>query len=348
MNGKTVFVIGAGASKEASLPTGNELKGRISSLLDIRFEWGTKQKSGDYLITQALYALVKQPDGRNGDINPYLHEAWHIRDALPQAISIDNFIDCQRENEKIAVCGKRAIVRSILDAEKSSILYFDKFDRNPGIEYPSLETTWYLPFFKLITENCDKNDLEERFNSIALIIFNYDRCLEHFLYHALQKYYRVSEMEAADLIKLISIYHPYGSVGPLPWSGVGGSIEYGAEPNANQLLDLTSKIKTFTEGTDPDSSDILDIKEHVCQANKLVFIGFAFHKLNMQLIAPENCARTSPKSAKCFASTLGISKSDQEVITRQIYDLYNNKINVNMTNLACCAFFSEFWRSLAF
>ena len=94
MSGKTVFIVGAGASKEARLPTGNELKKAISNLLDIRFdEFGTKQISGDRLITQALRAFVKLQDGRNGNIDPYLDEAWHIRDALPQAISIDNFID---------------------------------------------------------------------------------------------------------------------------------------------------------------------------------------------------------------------------------------------------------------
>lgn len=347
MDSKTVFIIGAGASKEANLPTGNELKESISSLLDIRFD-PIQQKSGDYLITNALRALVRQPDGRNGDINPYLHEAWHIRDAMPQAISIDNFIDCQRGNEKIATCGKLAIVRSILDAEKSSILYFDKFDRNPGIEYNSLDKTWYLPFFQLLTENCEKKDIEERFNSIALIIFNYDRCLEHFLYHALQNYYRVSDSEAAELIKLLSIYHPYGSVGLLPWYGQGGAMEFGAEPNANQLLELTNKIKTFTEGTDPGSSDILAIKEHVCQADKLVFIGFAFHKLNMQLISPDNCERIDKKEPKCYATTFGISESDKKVISEQICHLYNTNVGVNMANLACSAFFSEFWRSLAF
>jgi hypothetical protein len=119
MTKNTVFVIGAGASKEANLPTGYELKSKISKLLDIRFSHGYQQTSGDYVITDALRRLVLNSDGRSGDINPYLHEAWHIRDALPQAISIDNFIDAHRDNDKIALCGKLAIVRSILDAEKT-------------------------------------------------------------------------------------------------------------------------------------------------------------------------------------------------------------------------------------
>ncbi|WP_428357229.1 hypothetical protein [Methyloprofundus sp.] len=130
MDINTVFVIGAGAgaSKEANLPTGRELKDKISRLLDIRFDFH-QQEHGDYQIVNALRELVKGEDGKNGDINPYIHEAWHIRDALPQAISIDNFIDSQRGNEKIAICGKLAIVRSILDAEKNSILFFEKHGR---------------------------------------------------------------------------------------------------------------------------------------------------------------------------------------------------------------------------
>ena len=57
MDNKTVFVIGAGASKEANLPTGFELKGRIAKLLDIDFDFH-KQISGDYKIVSALSALA--------------------------------------------------------------------------------------------------------------------------------------------------------------------------------------------------------------------------------------------------------------------------------------------------
>ena len=42
-----VIVIGAGASKEARLPTGVELRHKIAALLDIRFEFGSRKISGD-------------------------------------------------------------------------------------------------------------------------------------------------------------------------------------------------------------------------------------------------------------------------------------------------------------
>lgn len=118
----TVFVIGAGASKEVHIPIGSELKEKIVQLLNIQYDFD-KRISGDPVIEHALYEHAKGKDGRPGDINPYLHEAWHIRDALTQAISIDNFIDTHKNNDKLALCGKLAIVRSILQSEQDSLLF---------------------------------------------------------------------------------------------------------------------------------------------------------------------------------------------------------------------------------
>lgn len=340
----TVFVIGAGASAEAGLPTGLELKEQVSRLLDIRFGFN-RQKSGDYQIASALQLHVNDSEGRDGDFDSYLHEAWRIGDSMPLAISIDSFVDSQPGNPKIALCGKLAIVRSILEGERNSSLIIDEYKQNLGTEYGRLENTWYLPFFRLLTENREKSELEERFKSVVLIVFNYDRCLEYFLHHALRNYYRISGKEAASLLKHIRIHHPYGSVGLLPWHGASGSIEFGAEPDARQVLELSKKIKTFTEGTNPESSDIADIKSHICNSNKLVFIGFAFHELNMELITPFHCEGNRPS---CYATTFGISDSDQEAVESQVKQLYKKDVQVRLANLRCGDFFNEYWRSLAF
>lgn len=346
MTKNTVFVIGAGASKEAGLPTGYELKNNISQLLDIGFDY--QQISGDHVIADALRIYVRNPDGRNGDIDPYLHEAWHIRDALVQAMSIDNFINQHRDNDKIALCGKLAIVRSILAAEKRSHLYFERSRIDSNINFSSLEKTWYIHFFQLLTENCTINDLKERFKSITLIIFNYDRCIEHYLYYSLQNVYRLSNSEASELVKNINIYHPYGDVGTLPWINRNGAMEFGAEPGSQKLLELSQKIKTFTEGTVPEASEILEIRKHMGIADRVVFLGFAFHKLNMQLIAPSHVDDANDSEVKCFATTYGISDNDKVVVDERIKALYRGEIKVSMTNLSCGEFFKEYWRSLLF
>lgn len=347
MSTNTVFIIGAGASEEAKLPTGDKLKGQIAKLLDIRFdEWEVKlEQHGDRRILEALRIHARNQDEPT---TKYLSAALHIRDALPQAISIDNFIDAHRDDHKIALCCKLAIIRSILNAEKGSLLYFERSIKQPNINYNSLKATWYSPFFKLLTENCTKDDLRERIKSITLIIFNYDRCIEHFIYYALQNYYGLTNIEAADLVNTIHIYHPYGDVGTLQGVARKGEIAFGVDPNAEKLLELSQKIKTFTESTDPESSEILKIREHMFKANKVVFLGFAFHKLNMQLITPVTSDDKVKSHVKCFATTYKISNNDKEIIEEQIKELYRSEIRVSLANLRCCEFFTEFWRSLSF
>lgn len=349
MDRKTVYVVGAGASKEANLPTGDELKSKIAQLLDIRFPDGYNQKSGDFTICEALRLFVRENNNQNGDLNSYLYEAWHVNSAMPQAISIDNFIDTHRENAKIALCGKLAIVKSILDAERHSHLYFKNERIDSTVNFETLKKTWYGSFFQLLTENCSKDELKARLQTITLIIFNYDRCVEHFLLHALQNYYKIKEAEAAELVKYINIYHPYGQVGYLPWQQPQSSVGFGETPNAQKLLTLANQIKTFAEGTDPNASEIAEIKEHMASASHLIFLGFAFHKLNMQLIAP---SRTEEEFnvVRCYATAYEVSDSNKEQITEQITMLYSSRadVSVKMSNKTCSGFFGDFWRSLAF
>jgi len=109
-NKKTVFIIGAGGSKEAGLPIGSELKTEIAKALDIRFKDLARMVSGDNCIFEAFFlAKVANDQDPNAPLRSLQQAGWHIRDAMPQAISIDNFIDTHSENKHIELCGKLAI-----------------------------------------------------------------------------------------------------------------------------------------------------------------------------------------------------------------------------------------------
>ena len=344
-NKKLTLIVGAGASKELGLPVGSELKQKIASLLDIRFDFNV-QKSGDYQITSALEVAVREPDGRR-DINPHLHAAWRIRDAMPQAISIDNFIDNHQGDGKIELCGKLAIVKSILDAEKRSKIYVDPSNNRNGINYANTEMCWLNPFTRLLTESCRVDQLEERLGSIAFVIFNYDRCIEHYLYHALQNYYKISETKVAQLLNAVKFYHPYGSVGALPWQGQENVAAFGGELRADSLLENARQIKTFTEGTDPSSSEICEIREAVATSSNLLFLGFAFHKLNMQLICHGTVAIDEISQKRAFATALGLSKSDCSAIAAEICSMRGSLKTDIRNDLTCAAIFSEYTRGIS-
>lgn len=347
-NKKTLYIVGAGASSEANLPTGYELKEKIASLLDIRFDRRYTQLSGDSYICEALRIYVNQSEIQKKDINPYLHAAWRIRDAMPQAISIDNFIDTHNDDKKIELCGKLAIVRSILDAERNSLLYIDNSNIYNRLNFSSLEKTWYASFMMLLTENCTKENLSRRLKSIALIVFNYDRCIEHFLYNSLKNYYDLKRGETGKLVNEIEIYHPYGVVGSLPWQS-DQSVEFGAELHPQELLNLTHQIKTFTESTDPQSKEILAIRNNVNKADPIVFLGFAYHELNMKLLMPDSSTPDLSKLRSCFGTAKRISGHNCGMIKDQLKAFYKGNVDYLIINnkLDCNRLFEEYWRSLS-
>src|SRR6478736_4683231 len=183
---KTVFIVGAGASKEVGLPIGSELKKLIATALDIQVARGSYQLTGgNQHIYEALrHTAVQNPTQR--DLLRSLQSAcWKIRDAMPQATSIDSFLDVHSDDKHIELVGKLAIVQAILEAEAESRLFVDPLQANQRIDFESVESTWFNGFFQRLTANCKQSDLAERLSSVALIIFNYDRCIEHYLYYAL-------------------------------------------------------------------------------------------------------------------------------------------------------------------
>jgi hypothetical protein len=346
---RTVFVLGAGASKEALLPMGSELKARIAKFLDIRFESGIRQVSGDHLITEALRHHTQACVPPSRDINPFLHAGRRIRDGMPQAISIDNFVDAHAEDKHVAVCAKLAIVRAIIEAEGKSLLHAQTRSAQPSIEFAGLEKTWYTRFFQLLTENCRKAEVKPRLSSIAIVAFNYDRCIEHYLFHALQNYYGLQPEEASDALTSLEIHHPYGKVGSLPWMDSRSGIEFGHEPSARKLLELSSQVKTFTEGTDPAATEFRRITQLMSQASTLVFLGFAYHRLNLDLLFPPGASVLSTPSRRIYGTALGISADD----VRHIQDDFVDRAGVDRASirlgseLTCAALFQEHWRGLS-
>ena len=338
---KTVIVVGAGASHEARLPTSTELKRSIAKYLDIKFD-GTRQKSGDRTIAASLQTCT--------DINQCLPACWKIRDALPQATSIDTFINSHQGNKEIELSGKLAIVRSILEAEKRSLLYIKRTNTNDKLNFDSLEETWFNVFWQRISEHCQAEGLGKRLSSIVLIVFNYDRCIEHFLYQSIQNYYGLSADNAASLVNAMQIFHPYGMVGSLPWTSSSAQMEFGAEPDAQDLVKLAEQIKTFTEGTNPEASDIVEIRKQVATADTLVFLGFAYHQQNLELLKYLDNPRNNKRSViNCYGTTVGISGADLDAITTEIEEYCNAAMFRNENrDLTCRELFNTYRRTLSF
>jgi hypothetical protein len=233
-----------------------------------------------------------------------------------------------------------------LDAEKTSKVYVEPNTRN-GINYERIDDCWLNPFVRVLTENCRADQLEERFTSIAFVIFNYDRCIEHYLYHALQNYYKLSEAQVADLLSKAVFYHPYGSIGPLPWQQSTDTIGFGGTLDPKRLLENSRQIKTFTEGTNPDSSEIAEIRGSIHNSQNVLFLGFAFHKLNMRLISHGAASMDEASTKSNFATALGMSKSDCAAVAAEVRTMRGTPHVEIRSDLTCAAIFSEYSRGIS-
>ncbi len=310
---QTVVVVGAGASYELNLPLGTTLRQDIAALLNITFPDGYNQKSGDHSITQCLRSLA-QERGHRG-INDLLHKCWLIRDALPAAISIDNLLDAHRNDPDIALIGKLGIARAILNAERSSKLFREP---NSGRSFPlnDVAGTWLLPMFQLLTEGVAKEDAHHIFDNVTFIVFNYDRCLQAFLHVALKAYYGFDDQKSGEIAGLAKIIHPYGRVGDLGANSSLAAVGFGAQ-DCN-IRKVAEGIRTFSEGLMFDSHRA-EIQNAISQSDQIVFLGFAFHPLNMEILS----AKQDTNVTRIFGTTVGLSES----AVRSIRSTICNSIN---------------------
>lgn len=269
------------------------------------------------------------------------------RDAFPAlAISIDNFLDAHRDDTHMNLCGKLAIVSTILQAEAKSKLASPT--RVQNINVSNMVGTWYARFFQMLTENVDKASAHNLFDEVAIICFNYDRCIERFLVQAVRTYYGFSLDEATAIVSKLEVYHPYGTVGPLPWQAGEPKINFGSK-TAEGLLSLAGRIKTFTDRMD-DENLLYRIQEEIFLADTIVFLGFAFHPTNMQLLTP----KVETKTRRVFATTFGLSPSDEQVIKDSISlmmgklgSFTGNEVDIVLANEKCQDFFRQYFRSLS-
>jgi hypothetical protein len=338
-----VLVVGAGASCELGLPSGAQLKEDIVFTIQKSHEYALKHRERDDVIADAFRVLSQTEARLNGHDGPLLNAAQFIKDGLPLAISIDNFLDAHRENDDIAICGKLAIVSCILRAEAGSSIMRSN-------DIPLFQESWLYPFFQILTENCSVNELPGRLRRIGIICFNYDRCIEQYMHYALQAYYSIDRGAAKELLDSLTIIHPYGSTGKLPWEEGEWKCAFGHEPDTETLLSISGQIKTFTEGTESNNSRISEVRKLLRLARRVVFLGFGFHPLNLELLYSKQAVSFRKDDSHVFATTYSMSDSNRRDIAESLSRLTGQGISPETfrSDLKCRFLLEEYRRKLSF
>lgn len=338
-----VFVLGAGASVDLKLPMGAQLTGQISTALNYDQDSIGQISGGDITLRRAF-------DSNRDTWATWYSAAKRIAAAMPLAPSIDNFVDAHRGDKVIAYCAKAAITRCILNAERSSTIYVDPSNIYNSIRFHNSINSWHTLFFRNLTMYCTEDQLANRLKRIAIISFNYDRCFEHYLFHAIKTYYDLPDLEVAEILGRLEIYHPYGKVGTLPHMGVQKPIRYGEEISPGKLLEISSQIRTFTESAIEDHAETERMREMLSKTEFLVFLGFAFHPLNVGLLFPDDpLLGTKNYGKRVLGTAVGSSKSDLKIIKDDLAHRYNcDDSAVELRNdLKCDELFREYSRTLS-
>jgi hypothetical protein len=329
---KTVFILGAGASHEAKLPCGDDLALKISGKLDFRIEGGKYVGGGD----AALFDHFRETNRK--EMNAFLQAGRLICDGIHLSPSIDNFLDLHRDDERMMLLAKATIVKCILDAEKESTLWYDQSNTNNSVNFRNLHATWFAKFMKLLAKNLPRDLAATMFDNVSFIVFNYDRCLEHFLHQAVKRLYGFTHTEAVSICAEANIEHVYGIVAPLQIER-GPGVSFGAQ-DAN-WIELAANIKTFTEQT-VDATKIEAIRRMIQPAECITFLGCAFHEPNMIMLNPGQ-VKTRPI---IFSTGYGFSDDDAQNIQAELNTIFNPTY-MNFRTLKCADLFDNFSRSIA-
>ena len=222
------------------------------------------------------------------EIQAYQDSGRRIRDGWKLSNSIDNFMDNHQSDKRLLQLGRLGIARAIGHAELKSKLYIKPDDTE--LKWNQIADTWIVKLFKRLQEGRPREDVGALFENTSFVIFNYDRCVEHFFFYALQAAYAISRQDAAEIVLAAEIVHPYGIIGSLDWEPYQNAPGVPFGPANPPLGNMASGIRTYTEQLE-NADDLDRIHSLVASAETICFLGFSYQPQNVQLVTSERESR---------------------------------------------------------
>lgn len=306
----TLFIVGAGASVDYGLPVGSILA------KDIRLEAMALASGLNPAEVGRIGKHLMQRYQTEPQRSPKIAALKKISDRIYPAASIDRFIEQNSHDDSVTEMGKVLISGCISEAEANGCLSLDRGEK-VNLTDPQISSSWCDSFLKFLVRGQRWTDIEEMLGEdYSVICFNYDRCLERYLISGLQQAFGLRYPAAWDLVyNKLTILHPYGQLGRLPSKAPDGDdgIAYGCRQSDPWIM--AENIRTFTEKTQDYARDA-EIHKVIDKSDRIVFLGFSFEQLNMQMmkIYPS-------KRRRSFASGYGIEPSQESELARRIRDM---------------------------
>ena len=263
--------MGAGASTEfGEMPIGLKLAQSIQARAERELRSGGNETEPP--ITDAL--------SRSGGFRQSHREALaRIRASITTKDSIDDFVSEWEDLADLVETARYCIAHEIIKGEEKTFLAgASAVGGGFGQTIDKLRGTW-LDWVVRHTGSLPRRRLPEALEGTSFITFNYDRCIEFYLYHYMHGSAGLPPSDARSAVNAIKIEHVYGAAGLLP--ELGGHVPFGkVEPRTLALA--AEKIRTYSQSV--EDGDALRIRALVSQADRLVFLGCAFHPQNLDVL----------------------------------------------------------------
>jgi hypothetical protein len=249
----TVLVLGAGASCPYGFPTAKQLKNRICEVFASR--------------TPAIRQLEEKV-APAGKFLEFREAFW--KSGTP---SVDAFLEGRPEFLDV---GKLAIAYCLIPFEHEANLY----------RPPTDDGDWYLHLSERLNQSFD----EFGDNKLSIITFNYDRSLEHYLFNSLLNWHGRSGDDCIEKFTKLPIIHVYGQLGTIPYPQRGcrqyRPLGEDERKELEAVFDAAHGLTLLHE----KASDLVEARKLLEVAERICFLGFSYHRLNLARLKLENSA----------------------------------------------------------
>lgn len=238
---RTVLVLGAGASKPYGFPLGPELRDAVCGL-------STVEAMGLFSELGFHYSELEQ-------FRKELRTSGYS--------SVDWFLEMRPEYASI---GKAAIACCLIPFEHHARL----FPPSAPKEH------WYELLVNQLDDPLPLGEMGER--GVAVLTFNYDRSLEHYLFKVLSTRRR-SDAQAVEELRKLQIVHLHGTLGAYPSLQEGGR-EYRPDLTPESVNIAREQVVVVGEADD-STPEFVRARDLVAQASRIIFLGFGFHRASL-------------------------------------------------------------------
>jgi hypothetical protein len=173
-------------------------------------------------------------------------------------------------------------------------------------------------------------------NKLAIITFNYDRSIEHYLETALfnSNQTTIEREQTQAMLARLPIVHLYGQIGNLPWQARENVRLYRSEAVRSDVARAARTLKIISEKpgdnlhNDPQflrAWELIDAAEQIC------FLGFGFHETNLERLKIDN----TNERWKIYGTAKGLPAAD----TRRIKGALRG---IELTDFDCLQILQHF------